>query len=191
MLVAAAGCRARGAGVPSLNAVDGGSVAVLEGGAANAPATGSGRLPEDPEGAEQASAEWRAFMVKEERDRQLGYDRRKLGEHRAILARIHVARARYDHAKSTHAVDKVQAEMPAAIADVRRRITHLDHWGNNSKLLGDYDAMLKTLEDEYPVARRSAIGGDTAPFDALKARWDEREKRMSDWLEEAESSEEE
>ena len=130
-------------------------------------------------------------MVKEERDRQLGYDRRKMGEHRVILAKIRAARARYDHAKSARGVDKVQAEMPAAIEDIRRRITHLDHWGNNSKLLGDYDAMLKSLGDEYPAARRSAIGGDTAPIDALKAQWEEREKRMNDWLEEAESSEEE
>ncbi|HEY3593381.1 MAG TPA: hypothetical protein VGL13_05890, partial [Polyangiaceae bacterium] len=106
----------------------------------------------------------------------------------AVLATIRSLRARYDHGKTARAVDKAQAEMPAGIADVRRRLTHIDDWGNNSKLLGDYGAMLTALEQEYPTACKSAIA---EPRHTLRAQWEEREKRMTDWLQEAESSEEE
>jgi leucyl aminopeptidase (aminopeptidase T) len=92
-----------------------------------------------------------------------------LEEHRAVLATIRSLRARYDHARTARAVDKAQSEMPAAIADVQRRITHIDQWGNNSKLLGDYAAMLSALEQPYRTACKSAIAGDAAALDTLKA----------------------
>ena len=49
----------------------------------------------------------------------------------------------------------IDARLPATIEAVRRRIDRIDHWGVNSNLLADYDAMLRALADGYPAARIS------------------------------------
>jgi hypothetical protein len=130
-------------------------------------------------------------MAAEEKERKLGYDRRKLEEHRAVMAMLSSARARYDRAKTAGAVAKVRGELPATTAEIRRRVARIDPWGNNSNLLDDYAALLSALEQDYPPARTSAIGGDPAALDTLRGQWDERTKRMNAWLAEAESSEDE
>jgi hypothetical protein len=74
---------------------------------------------------------------------------------------------------------------------VRKQITAIDKWGTNSNLLEDYDAFLKALSDGYPAARITALDGDRAPLDTLRADLDRRTKHIKDWLAEAAESKDE
>lgn len=143
------------------------------------------RLPEDPAAGAKSTQQWRDFMAAEEHERRLVYDRNHLKEHRAVLRFLTATRARYDRAKTRSAVLAIQRRLPAAIDGVRRQITALDHWGNNSNLLGDYDALLKALADTYPAARLASVDGDRAALDAQRAEFDRRVKHVRDWLAEA------
>jgi len=190
--IAVAGCRARTVESSASAGAEAGPPRAASSGEGTAVAAASadpGRLPEDPVKGAESSAQWRAFMASEERERKLGYDRRKLDQHRAVMAMLSGARARYDRAKTAAAVAKVRSELPATTADIRRRIEHIDQWGNNSNLLDDYAALLSALEQDYPRARTSAIEGNSAALDALRGQWDERTKKMNAWLAEAKSSE--
>jgi len=153
--------------------------------AATARAGDGGRLPEDPSAGAKSTEQWRDFMASEEHERRLNYDKRHLKEHRAVLKFLIATRARYDRAKSKPAVLAIQKRLPPAVEDIRRRITKIDHWGNNSNLLGDYDAMLKALSDIYPAARTAFLDGDRAPLDAQTAEFDRRVSHIKDWLAEA------
>jgi hypothetical protein len=145
-------------------------------------------MPEDPVGAEQASAQWRAHLAAEERERELAYDRRKLDENRAVLAMMRRARERYDHASTRQSIDKVRIAMPTSITKIRRQIELVDPWGVNSHLLADYAAMLAALTDAYPAARGAAVEGHREALDELRASWDQREASICEWLREAASS---
>jgi hypothetical protein len=149
------------------------------------PPSSPGRLPEDPVAGAKSTQQWRDFMASEEHERRLGYDRRHLKQHRAVLKLLVAARARYDRARTKAAVLAAQKRLPAAADDVRRRITEIDHWGNNSNLLGDYDALLKALADAYPAARTAFLDGDHAPLEAQRGEFDRRVKHIQAWLTEA------
>ena len=137
---------------------------------AGAGATDPGaRLPEDPVAGAKATQQWRDFMAAEERERRLRYDRDHLKDHRAVLKVLVATRARYDRARTKAAVLAIQKRLPPTVDGVRARITRIDHWGNNSNLLADYDAILKPLADTYPTARIAALDGDHAPLDAQRA----------------------
>jgi len=159
--------------------------------AATARAGDAGRLPEDPAAGAKSTQQWRQFMASEEHERRLNYDRRHMKEHRAVLRFLVATRARYDRAKNKAAVLAIQKRLPPAVEETRRRITQIDHWGNNSNLLGDYDAMLRALSDSYPAARIASLDGDRAPLDAQKADLDRRTKQIKDWLVEAAESKDE
>ncbi|MFI5308634.1 MAG: hypothetical protein ACHQ53_14840, partial [Polyangiales bacterium] len=120
----------------------------------------AGRLPEDPVAGKQSELQWREHMAQEEHERQLGFDRKRLKEHRAVVKLIVAARARYDRARTAAAVAKVRTDMPRAIAEVRRRVTEIDRWGVNSRLLRDYDALATSLLGPYADAKVAAIKGD-------------------------------
>jgi len=150
-----------------------------------------GPLPENPALGAAATAQWRAHMAAEERERKLHYDRDRMKDHRAVLRFLVTTRARYERATSQAAVTVIRARLPPASEKVRRRITRIDHWGVNSNLLGDYDVMLAALADAYPAARISFIDGDRAPLLALRADFDRRQKAIKDWLAEAAESEDE
>ena len=141
--------------------------------------------PEDPVAGAKSTAQWREHMVQEERERQLQYDRDRLKQHRVVLKLLVAARARYDRAKSKTAVVAIQKRLPPAVEDIRRRITQIDRWGNNSRLLTSYDAYLKALSDGYPAARIAALAGDRAPLAAQRADLDALTKHIKDWLAEA------
>jgi hypothetical protein len=143
------------------------------------------RLPEDPVAGAKSTQQWRQFMASEEHERHLRYDRNHLKEHRAVLKFITATRARYDRAKTKSAVLSIQKNLPPAVEGVRRRITAIDHWGNNSNLLGDYDALLNALGVAYPAARVAALEGDRAAQDSVRADFDRRVKHAKDWLAEA------
>jgi len=149
------------------------------------------RLPEDPAKGAAATAQWRAHLAAEERERKLRYDRDRMKDHRAVLRFLIATRARYERATSKATVLAIRARLPPAIDNVRRRITRIDHWGVNSNLLGDYDVMLAALADTYPTARIKFLDGDRAPLLALRADFDRRQKAINDWLAEAAESEDE
>ena len=144
--------------------------------------------PEDPVKAAKSTAQWREHLAVEEHERKLFYDRERLKDHRAVLKLLVAARGRYDRARTKAAVLAAQKKLPATDAEIRRRITQIDHGGTNSNLLGDYDAYLKALGDSYPAARIAALGGDRGPLDALAAELDKRTKHIKDWLAEAAAS---
>jgi hypothetical protein len=147
--------------------------------------------PEDPVAGAKSTAQWREHLAAEERERQLQFDSQRLKEHRAVLKLLVAARARYDRAKSKTAVLSVQKRLPPAVEEIRRRITQIDRHGNSSRLLGDYDAYLKALSEDYPAARVAALGGDRAPLASLQADLDARTKHIKDWLAEAAASKDE
>jgi hypothetical protein len=149
------------------------------------------RLPEDPVASQASAAQWRAHMEREEQERRLNYDRRKLSEHEAVFALIKNARARYDRAKTASAIAQVRAGLTPQIAQIRRRIVTIDHWGVNSNLLEDYAAMVTMLVGDYPAARIASLGGATQGLEDLRAQWAQREQKISDWLTEAAESEDE
>jgi hypothetical protein len=149
------------------------------------------RLPEDPVAAKRAEAQWRQHMEDEEHERQQGFDHQHLKQHRALLSVIGAARARYDHAKTAAAVAKARAEMPQRIAEIRRRVTEIDHWGVNSRLLGDYDALATSLSAAYADAKLAALDGDSRALDQVRTAFDQHLKTIDDWLDEAAESEHE
>jgi hypothetical protein len=148
-----------------------------------------GRLPEDPVAGKQSELQWREHMEEEEHERQILFDRQHLEEHRALVKLIVATRARYDGAKTEAAVVKARADMPRRTAEIRRRITEIDHWGVNSRLLSDYDALSASLSDAYPLAKTEALKGDERALTAARADLDGRLQKIDAWLKEAAESE--
>jgi len=151
----------------------------------------SGRLPEDPEAGRKSELQWRAHLDFEERERQQIFDRQRIKQHRAVIKLLGAARTRYDRARTPAAVARVREAMPATIEEARRQINAIDHWGNNSPLLKDYDALIAALSGAYPEARLAALGGDGATLAQLRGEIDGRVRKMKQWLEEAARSEDE
>jgi hypothetical protein len=149
------------------------------------------RLPEDPVAGARSSAQWREHMAWEERERRLHFDRDRLHQHREVVRFLVAARARLDRARTPAAVRAAAARLPPAIAEQRRRIAEIDHWGTSSNLLGDYDAALTALADDYPAARAGALAGDGAALDRVRADLDARLKKIAAWLAEAAASKDE
>src|SRR6185369_15066308 len=69
------------------------------------------RLREDPEAAKRSEAQWREHMEDEEDERQAGFDKQHLAEHRALIKLIGAARARYDQARTEDALAKARTEI--------------------------------------------------------------------------------
>lgn len=149
------------------------------------------RLPENPVAGQKSHEQWLAQMALEERERQLGYDRRKMKQHRALLAVLLAARKRYDAARTPAAVAALSARTPALLEDAHRRIAAIDHWGVNSPLLPDYQALLQALADSYPAAVTAALHGDRGPLAQARADMDRRLASMRAWLKAAAESEDE
>jgi len=167
----------------------------------------SKRLPEDPLAGRRSEAQWRDFMVAEERERQLGYDRARLRKHQAVVKVLRDTRARLDAARTEVAVQRVRAELPAVMTDLQGRMTAIDHWGVNSPLLKQYQALMAILSTTYPDARlavmrggrgrnRAAPGGEGGDsetsrrtLETLRSDVDQRLQAMTNWLKEAAESE--
>jgi len=147
------------------------------------------RLPEDPEAGRRSQAQWRQHLDHEEYERQLAFDKRSLAQHRTVVARLRRARARLDGARSAAAVKGLADETGGAVTELRLRIERLDHWGVNSRLLGEYDALVKILDGNYAAGRIAELGRDPRPMAALRAEWDRHMKVVDDWLTEAANAE--
>jgi len=148
-------------------------------------------LPEDPVAAKRSEAQWREHLEYEEYERQMIFDRQRLGQHRALVKLLASSRARYDRAKSEAALAKVRAEIPKQVAEIRQRMTELDHWGNNSRALPDYDALSTLLAAGYGDAKAAALKGDAGPLEHARADFDQRLHKVDAWLERVEHEEEE
>lgn len=130
-------------------------------------------------------------MEEEEVERKLNYDRRKLPDHRVVLGLLRAARGRYDQAQSKAAVLALQTSLPQALTPVKARIEKIDHWGVNSNVLSDYAELQRVLQTSYPDARIAALSGEKPAFEAARADFDARLKKVEAWLERAAESEDE
>ena len=146
------------------------------------------RLKEDPAAGKRSEQQWREHLEHEEEERQLGFDRQRLQQHRAAIKLINAARARYDHARTEAAVEKARAGLHG-MAELHKRVKELDPWGVNSRLLQDYAAFDASLTGTYPDAKVAAIRGDARPLEEARAAFDQRMKSVEAWLEEAAESE--
>lgn len=159
--------------------------------AASAAAADSNRLPENAELGKRSEEQWRKHMDDEERERQLGFDRSHMKEHRTVIARLKTARASYDHAATAAALTKARDDMPHRVEEIQKQLAELDHWGNNSRLHDDYAALEASLTSDYPDAKLAALKGDAAALKKAQAAFDAHLKTISEWLEEAAHAEEE
>jgi hypothetical protein len=158
---------------------------------ASARANGHARLPEDPVAGARALAKWHEHLKEEERERKANYDRRRLKEHRLLLASLRQARERYESAKTKPAVLKLQADSERLRTSSLQRIDAIDHWRNSSGLLDDYAALLDALSNAYPQARLRALAGDDADLERVRRDVDARLAKADDWLAYAERAEDE
>ena len=124
-------------------------------------------------------------MDEEEHERQALFDRQRLREHRALVKLIAAARARYDAARTEAAVAKVRADLPRTTAEIQKRVTEIDHWGNNSRLLPEYEVLSASLAEGYPAAKMAALKGDAEPLEQARAAFDDRMQKIAAWLKEA------
>jgi hypothetical protein len=158
---------------------------------ASAPPANSNRLPEDAALGKRSQLQWRKHMDDEERERQIGFDRQHLKAHRAVVARFRAARSLYDRATTEAALAKARTEMPQRVEEIQKQVTELDHWGNNSRLLGDYTALEASLTSDYADAKLAALKGEGAALKKTQAAFDGHLKTIAEWLEEAAHTEEE
>ena len=147
------------------------------------------RLPEDPVAGKRSEQQWHEHLKFEEEERQLGYDKRRLKQHEAVVALIGAARTRYDRARNEAALAKVRAQMPARLATLRQRVVEIDRWGVSSRVLGDYDALAGALAEAYPAAKLAALKGDPAALGAVRADFDQHLATIGSWLEQVRESE--
>jgi hypothetical protein len=148
-------------------------------------------LPEDPIAAKRSSAQWQQHLDHEEEERQMGFDRRHLREHKALIKLLKNARSHYEAASNENALQKVSAEMPRELAQIERLRKELDPWGNNSRVLPDYAALQAVLGKPYADAKRAAISGNDRALEQLREGFDARLEHIDDWLEKSEENEEE
>src|SRR4029079_5362645 len=112
----------------------------------------SDEVREDPAAGKKGEAERAAEEAREERARRLRYDRGHMRAHRAVLALIHKARARYDRVRSVRTLDAAAEDVRGIVAKARQEMQQIDRWRNSSMVLGDYDALLALFEKQYPEA---------------------------------------
>jgi hypothetical protein len=149
------------------------------------------RLPEDPVAAKRAEAQWREHLDREEEERQMLFDRPRLKQHRAVVRMLETIRSRYDRAKTEPAVAKVRGDASRQLDEVRKRVSELDPWGVNSRLLPDYAALENTLANEYAGAKLAMLAGDATQLASVRANVDKHLHVIDEWLEEAAESEHE
>jgi hypothetical protein len=148
-------------------------------------------LPEDLDAGMRSVAQWRRHLEREERERRLHYDRRKLAEHRKVLELLRQARHDYDTARGEAAVRAAQARFRSTRNVLEAALVSIDHWGVNSKVLPDYRNVVGVLSEPYPAARIQAIAGDEARLVNMSRELDQTLASIDDWLEEAAESEDE
>ncbi len=155
------------------------------------PPVASGSLPEDPVAGAKSAAQWREHLAHEERERKLGYDRRKLPEHRQVLKTLRDARTRYDRAATKPAVLTAEQSFRSTRPKLDKAFDEIDHWGVSSKVLPDYRKLADTFSAPYPNARLAALAGDKTELERVAHEVDATFTSIDAWLDEAKESEDE
>jgi hypothetical protein len=155
------------------------------------PAADPTRLPEDPVLGKRSEEQWREHMAHEEEERQMLFDKPRLRLHRALVKQLIATRARVDHATTPAGLAKLRAAMPKTLEALQKRVTEIDHWGVNSRLLPDYAALQAALGDSYLDAKLAALNGDGTALSTAGAEFERRLERIDHWLEECEEGGEE
>jgi len=148
-------------------------------------------LPEDPELAKRATAQWKKHLQKEEEERQSLFDRQRLGQHRAAIKQLTSARKLLDEAKGAQELAAAQTAVNARLGELRVALEQLDPWGNSTRLRGDYDALVTLLATDYGAARQAAFRGDGQPLTAARTQFDAHVRAMQTWLEHIQHEEDE
>lgn len=139
-------------------------------------------LPEDRVAGARSEAQWREHLREEERERKVLFDRRRLAQHRILLASLQATRRRYDNAKTPAALVQAERSFAQERATEQQRLEKLDRWRNSSNLSADYDALLQLFAGAYPEARRQALAGSTSALDTVQRDVDARTKKITEWL---------
>lgn len=142
------------------------------------------RLPEDPVAAKLSTLQWQEHLKHEEDERQALFDKPRLPQHRALLKLIEADGARFDRARTEAALAKVRADMPRQVEEIRKRMQRIDHWGVNSRVLPDYDALATVLSGAYADAKLAALKGEPAAYERAHAEFEQRLEKIEDWLHE-------
>lgn len=145
----------------------------------------SDEIREDPAAGKKAEAERAAEEAREERARRLRYDRDHMRAHRAVLALIRKARARYDRVRNGRALDAATEAVRAIVAEARQKVQEIDRWRNSSLVLADYDALLGLFDQPYPAAVAASLRGEPRPIAGVRAQFDERMMKIRHWLSQA------
>lgn len=153
--------------------------------------SGPARLPEDPRAGRRSTEQWAEHLEEEERERQMLFDYQRRDAHRAVVALIQAARARYDRAQTEGRVAAEREQMGRRIAEIDRKVSELDRHRNSSALLGDYDALLKSLAGDYAEACILAQRGDDRPLRVARTTFDRHLEHIDEWLAETKEIEEE
>jgi len=148
-------------------------------------------LPEDPAAGERSVAQWREHLREEERERRLGYDRRRLREHREVIQRLREIRQNYAAAKNDAATRRVQAQLNASLPKFEKLLDAIDHWRVSSTLVPEYSKLVQIFAEQYPEARIAALSGEKASLMALETDIAARFEHIDAELHEAAESEDE
>jgi hypothetical protein len=183
-LAATPACRARSA------AGHGGGGGTARPAGRPGPASLPASLPEDPVAGRKATEQWRQHLLHEEHERRMRYDKLRLRQHRAVFKLLKEARARYERARTTAAVDTIRPQVAALLEDVQGHIAAIDRWADSSYFLEDYDAALAILTDPYPQAKIAALKGDAAALAKLRAALDAHSSKIAERLVEVENENE-
>jgi hypothetical protein len=145
-------------------------------------------MPEDPVLAARTTAATEERRAKKKYKRFLTFDHENISVHRALLAQIASARARYDRASDEAGLSAARAGMPAQLEKMKEGLAKLDARGIGSRLLPDYEALQTALTISYPDAKLASLRGDKSALTAEQASFDQRLHAMEQWLEQAKAA---
>lgn len=145
----------------------------------------SSQVKEDPVAGKKAQAEYLKHLAREDRHRQLLFDRQHMRQHRAVLAGLMKARARYEKVRSKRALDSARQEVGIMLDDVRQKMRDIDEWRNGSKVFDGYDVLIEIIEADYPVALQASLKGSKRGLIDVRRAFDVQAKKLWSWLAEA------
>jgi len=150
---------------------------------------GGETLPEDPVAGKRAEEQWRAHLAREDRERQLARDRHTLAHHKAILALLLRARRDVERARSEKAVRAATARIAETESQVEKRLGRINVWGNVSPMTATYSAMLRSLSEELPRDRLTAVADAADGRADSRLDWNRRLAEIRAYLRETAESE--
>lgn len=145
----------------------------------------STQIKEDPVAGKKAEAAYLKHLAREDRHIWLLFDRQHLREHKAVLAGLMKARARYERVRSVRALERAQPEVAMMLDDVRQKMRDIDEWRNGSKIFGDYDVLIKLIETGYPAALQASLKGNKRTLRGVRREFDVQAQKVRSWLAEA------